>query len=74
MCSNNKPNYCNHRLHDSASPVLTAMHHFNGRFWDFLLFFRETPGGQTHQLIVKQNGLNDADLDKDHGCVFWSKN
>jgi len=26
-----------------------------------LVFFRETPGGQTQQPIVTQNGLNDAD-------------
>ena len=28
-----------HRLHESASHVLTATHHSNGRFCDFLLFF-----------------------------------
>ena len=49
-----------------CSPVLTATHHFNGRFCDFLLFlFSKTPGGQTPQLIATQNGLNDADLGKD---------
>jgi len=48
-----------------CSPVLTATHHFNGSFCDFLLFFRDTPGGQTPQPIVTQNGLNDADSGKD---------
>jgi len=31
----------------------------------FSFFFSKTPGGQTPQLIVTQNGLNDADLGKD---------
>ena len=29
------------------------------------LFYRDTPGGQTPQLIVTQNGFNDADSGKD---------
>ena len=37
--------------------------------WEVLwlsdFFFRETPGGQTAQPIVTQNGLNDADSGKD---------
>jgi len=45
--------------------VLTATHHSNARFCDFLLFFRNTPGIQTPQPIGTQNGLNDADSDKD---------
>jgi len=57
--------HANHRLHKSASPVLTATHHSNGRFWEFLIFSRDTPGGQTPQPIVTQNGLNDADSVKD---------
>ena len=48
-----------------CSLVLTAIHHSNGRFCDFLLFFSKTPGGQTPQPIVMQNGLNDADSGKD---------
>jgi len=49
-----------------CSPVLMAIHHSNGRFCDFLLFlFRDMPGGQTPQLIVTQNGLNDAASGKD---------
>jgi len=56
----------NHRLHESASPVLTATHHSNGRFCDFLLFSgTRLAWGQTPQPIVTQNGLNDADSDKD---------
>ena len=31
----------------------------------FSFFFAKTPGGQTPQLIVTQNGLNDADSGKD---------
>ena len=31
----------------------------------FHLFFSKTPGGQTPQPIVAQNGLNDADSGKD---------
>ena len=62
-----------------CSPVLTAIHHSNGRFCDFLLFFSKTPGGQTPQLIVTQNGLNDADSGKDvpfgvkieSFCTIW---
>ena len=45
--------------------MLTATHHSNGRLCDFLLFFAKTRGGQTPQLIVTQNGLNDADKGKD---------
>jgi len=37
--------------------------------WELLwlspFFSSKTPGGQTPQPIVTQNGLNDADLDKD---------
>jgi len=31
----------------------------------YFLFFSKTPGGQTPQPIVTQNGLNDADSGKD---------
>jgi len=49
-----------------CSPVLTAIHHFNGRFCNFLLcIFQQDPWGQTPQLIVTQNGLNHADSGKD---------
>jgi len=34
-----------HRLHESASPGLMAIHHSSGRFCDFLLFFSKTPRG-----------------------------
>ena len=44
---------------------VNGTHHSKGRFCDFLLFFAKTPGGQTPELIVTQNGLNDADSDKD---------
>jgi len=58
-------NQCYHRLHESASPVLTAIHRSYGRFCDFLLFSSKTPWGQTPQPIVTRNGLNDVDSDKD---------
>jgi len=31
----------------------------------FCFFFTDTPGGQTSQSIITQNGFNDADLVKD---------
>jgi len=72
---NHKPNSCvcygRWNIHDDitgareCSPVLTVIHHSNGRFCDFLLFLRETTGGQTPQPIVTQDGLIDADSGKD---------
>ena len=58
-----------HRLRGSASPVLTATHHSYGspRLSDF--FFRLTPGGQTPQPILTQNGSNDVDSRKDDTFV-----
>jgi len=48
-----------------CSPVLTAIHHSNGRFCDFLLFFQGHAWGSDRQPIIVQNGLNDADSGKD---------
>jgi len=51
--------------------VLTATHHFNGRFSNFFLVFSNSPGGQNPQPITRQNGLNDADLGKNVPFGGW---
>ena len=49
-------------LRSSTSPVLTATHRSYGSLW-LWLFFRLTPGGQTHQPIFTQNCSNDSRKD-----------
>jgi len=55
----------NHRLRGSASPVLTATHHSYGSPKLSDIFFRLTPGGQTPQPILTQNGSIDVYSRKD---------
>jgi len=55
-----------------CSPVLTAIHHSNGSFCDFLLFFQQDPWGSDpstdrHAKWLKRRGFG-------QGCAFWSKN
>jgi len=60
------------RLHESASPALTAIHHSNARFCDFLLFiFQQDPWGSDpstdrHAKWLKRCGFG-------QGCAFCSK-
>ena len=62
---------CHHRLHESASPMLTVTHHSNGRFCDFLLFsarlLRSDPSTDRHAKWLKQCSFRQV-------CAFWSKN
>ena len=55
-----------------CSPAITATHHSNGRFCDFLLFFCQDPWGSDpstdrHAKWLKRRGFG-------QGCAFWSKN